>query len=272
MASCQMPEEFWEIAVQHLPPEKLVGPQGGRPPIPHRTVLEVLWYVLVTGCRWCDVPPALGCSGETARTRLAHWQGLGVWDRLHVDMLGLLRRDGELEGATAIVDSVQVRAHGGGSKSGPSPVDRRKPGRKYTFVVNAQGVPVGVKISGANVSDHREILPLIKEEYPAIPGRVGRPKRRPDRLYADAGYDSQSTRNALRCLGIEPIIRKSGSEHGSGLGKIRWVVERTIAWIKGLRRMRVSYDRQESTIDAWGQLAMTVVNFRIWYHDLRPGT
>ncbi len=228
----------------------------------------MIWYVLTTGCRWHDVPPEMGRSGETARTRLIDWQDAGVWDRLHLDMLRLLRRDGELERETAIVDAVLVRAHGAGDKSGPSPVDRGKPGRKYTFAVNRQGVPEAVRVSGANVGDHHEILPLVKEKLPAIPGRPGRPKQTPDVLIADAGYDGESTRHALRCLGIEPRIRKKAGAHGSGLGKIRWVVERTIGWVKGLRRMRISYDRLAETIDAFAMLAMTVINFRIWHHDL----
>lgn len=91
MAECRMPEEFYdEIAAQHLPPEEPVGPQGGRPPIRNRVVLKVIWYVLRTGCRWKDVPPEIGCSGETARTRLIAWEAVGVWDRLHLGMLRLL--------------------------------------------------------------------------------------------------------------------------------------------------------------------------------------
>ncbi len=89
-------------------------------------------------------------------------------------------------------------------------------------------------------------------------------------MIADAGYDSESTRNALRCLGIEPLIRKRGAEHGSGLGKVRWVVERTIGWVKGLRRLRISYDRSKAALEAFATFAMTVINFRIWFHDLRP--
>lgn len=271
MADCRMPEEFYdEVAAYHLPPEEPVGPQGGRPRTKNRTVLRVIWYVLSTGCRWSDVPPGMGCSGETARTQLVDWEEAGVWDRLHLDMLRLLRRDGELEQETAIVDAVLVRAQGAGERSGPSPVDRGKPGRKYSFVVNRQGVPEAVRVRGANTSDHQELLPLIKEEFPAIAGRVGRPKQKPGVVIADAGYDSESTRNALRCLGIEPLIRKRGTKHGSGLGKVRWVVERTIGWVKGLRRLRISYDRSTQALEAFVTLAMTVINFRIWFHDLRP--
>ncbi|MBA3313362.1 MAG: transposase [Planctomycetaceae bacterium] len=69
MAECRMPEEFYEVASRHLPPDEPVGRQGGRPRIKNRAVLKVIWYVLTTGCRWHDVPPEMGCSGETARTR-----------------------------------------------------------------------------------------------------------------------------------------------------------------------------------------------------------
>lgn len=270
MADSRMPEEFYELASHHLPPDEPVSRQGGRPRAENYIVLKIIWYVLTTGCRWCDVPPEMGCSGETARTRLVEWERLGVWSRMHLDMLRLLRRDGELEGETAIIDSVLVRAQGGGDKSGPSPVDRGKPGRKYTFVVNSQGVPEAVRVTGANESDQHQLLPLIIEEYPEISGAPGRPKTKPDVVVADAGYDNESTRNVLRCLGIEPLIRKKGSEHGSGLGTIRWVVERTIGWVKGFRRLRISYDRLEETIDAFASLAMTAINFRIWSNDLAP--
>jgi hypothetical protein len=57
-----------------------------------------------------------------------------------------------------------------------------------------------------------------------------------------AAFDDP-TRWLLRWLGIEPKIRKQKGEHGSGLGKVRWVVERTISWLKGLRRMRIRCDR-----------------------------
>ena len=80
-------------------------------------------------------------------------------------------------------------------------------------------------------------------DFPKVGGKPGRPKELPDEVYADRGYDSEATRGLLRWLGIEPHIAKRRTPHGSGLGKVRWVVERTISWLKGLRRMRVRYDR-----------------------------
>ena len=109
-------------------------------------------------------------------------------------------------------------------------------------MVNRHGVPLAIRTAGANASDHRQILPLVLD-FPKVGGKPGRPKELPDEAYADRGYDSDPTRELLRWLGIEPHIARRRTPHGSGLGKVRWVVERTISWLKGLRRLRVRYDR-----------------------------
>lgn len=70
-------------------------------------------------------------------------------------------------------------------------------------------------------------------KFPEVGGTPGRPKELPDEVYADRGYDSEETRAFLRWLGIEPHIAKRRTAYGSGLGKVRWVVERTISWLKG---------------------------------------
>lgn len=258
----RMPEEFYELVVESLPEEREPGPRGGRRRVRHHTVLKVIWFVLTTGCRWKDVPLELGCCGETARTRLRDWERAGIWDRVHHVLLTLLRREGQLDTHTAIVDSTQVRAFGGGDRTGPSPVDRRKKGTKYTLLVDRHGVPLVIRAASANTSDHRQLLPATVA-FPQVGGKPGRPKTHPDKLYADAGYDAEAARSILRFLGIEPLIRRRGNPHGSHLGRIRWVVERTISWIKGLRRLRVRYDRQDVMVDAWATMAATVVCFRI---------
>lgn len=266
MASAQLPDAFYELVSHHLPPEKPVGPKGGRPAIPHRIALRVVWFVLASGCRWEDVPPEMGCSGRTAHRRLRLWEELGVWDRLHADLLRLLRQNDQLDPDLVIVDGVIVRAFGGGEGTGPSPVDRAKKGSKHTLLVDRHGVPLAIHTAGANASDHTQIIPIVLD-FPRVGGKVGRPKELPDELYADAGYDSEATRWLLAWLGIEAKINKRRSTHGSGLGKIRWVVERTISWLKGLRRMRIRYDRLRVIQEAWNTLAASVICFRIWHHD-----
>jgi transposase len=170
-------------------------------------------------------------------------------------MLAELKSHGRLELETTMIDSAQVRAFGGGDRSGPKsvdnsgPVDRRKPGTKYTVLVDAHGTPLAMQTAGANVSDHCQILSTVVR-FPQIGGTRGRPRNHPARLYADAGYDREATQELLTVMGISPIIRGRSTPHGSPPGKVRWVVERTISWIKGLRRMRIRYDRHPTIIDA----------------------
>jgi transposase len=170
--------------------------------------------------------------------------------------------DRHLHLATAIIDTTQARGFGGGEATGPSPVDRRKKGTKFTVLVDRDGVPLVLRAVPANRSDQLEILPAVTS-FPAVGGQPGRPRTHPEDLYADAGFDSEATRSILRWLGITPHIRHRKETHGSHLGRVRWVVERTISWIKGLRRMRVRYDRSGTSIDAWTSIAAAVVCLHI---------
>jgi transposase len=257
VAIARMPDEFCDLVAHHLPPEQPVGLRGG-----HRVALRVIWFVLATGDRWEDVPHELGCSGRTAHRRLRAREEAGIWDRLHADLLRLLRRADELDTDLVIVDGVYVRAFGGGERTGPSPVDRGKLGTKRALLVSRRGVPLAVRTAGANAGDHTQIIPLVLD-FPRAGGKSGRPEELPDELYADRGCDSDSTRRILAWLGIESEIARRKTPHGSGLGTVRWVVERTISWLKGLRRMRVRYDRLGVIRDAFTTLAASAVCFRI---------
>ncbi|MBP3953788.1 transposase [Gemmata sp. G18] len=223
MATAQMPDEFFELIVHHLPPEQPVGPSGGRPRVGNKVAVRVIWFVLATGNRWEDVPRNSGAQG-TAHRRLRAWEECGIWDRLHADLLRLLRRADKMDTDVVIVDGVYVRAFGGGEDTGPSPVDRRKLGTKHTLLVSRQGVPLAIRTAGANASDQRQILPLVVLAFPRVGGKPGRPKDLPDGCTRTGG----TTANPPGCC-----CGGSGSNRGSpsgtrptgGLGKVRWVVE-----------------------------------------------
>jgi transposase len=266
MSRAVMPEKFYEIAAHHLPPDPSPRDEGGRPRIPNRIALRVIWYVLASGVRWEDVPKELGCSGRTAHRRLQAWEEAGYWDHLHADLLRMLREAGKLDADLVAIDSVIVRAFGGGDDTGPNPTDRGKPGTKHTLMVDRHGVPLAIRTAPANASDQTQIIPLVAD-FPQVPGQPGRPATKPKIVVADRGYDSDATRWILRWLGIEPLIARRNTGHGSGLGTIRWVVERTISWLKGLRRMRVRYDRSRVIQNAWSTLAVSAICFQILCHD-----
>src|SRR5438477_13203842 len=94
-----------------------------------------------------------------------------------------------------------------GAQTGPSPVDRRKTGSKHHVVTDADGTPLAATLTGANRHDVTQLLPLV-DAIPAVRGKVGRPRSRPQRVQGDRGYDSEPHRRKLRQRGIEPVLAK----------------------------------------------------------------
>jgi len=149
----------------------------------------------------------------------------------------------------------------GGTATGPSPVDRARSGSKHHLLVDASGIPLAWTLTGGNRNDVTQLIPLL-DRVPAVRGKVGRPRRRPDRVTADRGYDHDKYRRLLRELGITPEIARRKTEHGSGLGRARWVVERTFAWLHHFKRLLVRYDRRAEIHEAFLALGCCLVCFR----------
>ncbi|MFZ6644047.1 transposase, partial [Undibacterium sp. TC4M20W] len=102
--------------------------------------------------------------------------------------------------------------------------------------------------------DVTQLLPLVKA-IPAIAGKRGRPLRKPKILQGDRGYDSEPIRILLRQQAIIPELAKRRTAHGTGLGKTRWVVERSIAWLHSYRRLKMRYEKLAMTHEAFLSLA-----------------
>ena len=149
----------------------------------------------------------------------------------------------------------------GGSETGPSPVDRARNGSKHHLLVEGGGIPLAWALTGGNRHDSTQLIPLV-DRVPPVRGKVGRPRRRPDRVTADRGYDHDKHRRLLRERGITPEIARRRTAHGSGLGRYRWVVERTFAWLHKLKRLLVRYDRRHEIHQAFLAIGCCLVCFR----------
>ncbi len=90
-------------------------------------------------------------------------------------------------------------------------------------------------------------------------GKRGRPRRRPDQVHGDRGYDSEAHRRWLRDRGITPVLAKRWTEHGSGLGVFRWVVERTLSWLHQFRRLRVRFERRADIHEAFLSIGCIII-------------
>ncbi|WP_369678839.1 IS5 family transposase [Saccharomonospora viridis] len=148
-----------------------------------------------------------------------------------------------------------------GDHTGPSPVDRGRTGSKHHVIVDRHGTPLAVSLTGGNRHDVTQLMPLV-EAIPRIRGRRGRPRNRPRRLFADRGYDYDKYRNLLREKGITPMIARRGAAHGSGLGKVRWVVERTFAWLHQFKRLRTRSEVRADLHQGLLELACSIICLR----------
>jgi transposase len=102
----------------------------------------------------------------------------------------------------------------------------------------------------------------LLDRVPAVQGTTGRPRKRPKKVYADRGYDHDKHRRLVRQRGITPVIARRDTEHGSGLGQVRWVVERTFAWLHHFKRLLVRYDRRHEIHQAFLAIGCCLVCYR----------
>ncbi|MFJ1610938.1 transposase [Streptomyces sp. NPDC088253] len=106
-------------------------------------------------------------------------------------------------------------ARTGGEATGPSPVDRGKTASKHHLICGGKGIPFKVITTTANVNDATQTLAL-DDGIPPVAGKPGRPRRRPDELLGDKGYDSNPNRRELRKRRVLPVISRKGAPNIKG--------------------------------------------------------
>lgn len=111
------------------------------------------------------------------------------------------------------------------------------------------------------------MLPLI-EAIPPIAGWAGAPLSKPPEVVADRGYDSDPHRMTLSGGGIKTLIARRQTRHGSGLGVIRWVVERSLRWLHQARRLRMRYEKRAALQQAFVTLRCGMICWSLLHAGL----
>ena len=102
----------------------------------------------------------------------------------------------------------------------------------------------------------------LLDAVPHIAGKRGRPRRRPDKLHADKAYDYRRCRKACQRRQIKPRIARRGVETSQKLGRHRWVIERSFAWLNKFRRLTIRYERRLDMHHAFTSLACSLICLR----------
>jgi transposase len=145
--------------------------------------------------------------------------------------------------------------------TGPNPVDRGKPGSKIHVLSDRNGLPLAVAVTAANTHDSNALEPLV-QAIPAVRSKRGPRRRRPDKLHADKAYDYPHLRNLFRARGITPRIARRGIDTNNRLGRHRWKIERTIAWLFGYRKLATRYERTAKHFAAFLTLAAALTCYK----------
>lgn len=192
-----MPGKFNGLSTQQwklfeaFMPAKPVKRGRGKPPAPFRKILNTILYVLITGCRWCDVPRgAKWGARSTAHRWLGIWQQDGTYRKLKAMILGAAELAGLIDWSNASGDGSYAPGKGGGEG-----VDHGFKGKGVLThaIVDGNGLPLGISHTGAAGNERGEIEPIL-HSIDVETGRCGRRKSRPKSLELDKGYDSSELR------------------------------------------------------------------------------
>jgi transposase len=249
-------DELWEALAPYVP-EHRPSARGGRPRIPDRDGLRGILFVLREGLRWQSLPKELGCgSGSTCWRRFQEWTTAGVWEKTHRHLVVVLGERGLLHLERAVVDSSSIRALRGGIHTGPNPTDRAKRGGKRHLITDAVGLPLVVQIGPANRRDEQWRPGLLWWLWVVV-RHLG--QRLPQAFQGDRGYGWEWCVALVLSWGMRSLLAVRGSPHGSGLGRTRYVVERTPSWFVSFRRLIVCYERSGAHYQGLYQVAACVI-------------
>ena len=146
----------------------------------------------------------------------------------------------------------------------PNPTDRGKSGVKRSLLTEAQGIPVGLAVAGANCHD----MKLVRATVDSLP--VPRPAPSPERpqgLCLDQGYDFAEVRRTLDEFGFTAHIRSRSEEaraikKEAGFKVRRWVVERSHSRMNRFRRIPVRWDQSDVNYIAFLHFACALIALR----------
>lgn len=246
----------------------------------YQKVKEVREAVLRSAIERCSLPYSMCCgrqyngralprclgAASTVHDRFQQWVQAGVFYRLWESGLMQLHVEGALDWAFQSIDGCQTKAPLGGETVGPNPTDRAKGGVKRHLLTEANGLPVALSVTGANVHDVTKVEDVLRS-MPFLPPLPD--DEHEQHFCADKGYDSKEVRSLIALLGYEDHIKSRWQEKQElktpGYRARRWVCERTHSWMNRFRRLLIRWEKKVANYEALIHLAC---GFIVWKHSL----
>jgi putative transposase len=242
----RIPNVLWERIEPLLPPRPPHRFGGHNPRIDDRRAMDGIFLVLRTGCQWGALDATGICSHSSAHRRFQEWTAAGVFVTLWAQGLGEYDALEGLDWSWLAMDGAMTKAPLGGERTGKNPTDRGKLGAKRSLLTEANGVPVGLAVEGANRHD-KKLAEATLESIPVV--RPEPTEEAPQGICLDKAYDYDDIRELVAEFGFTAHIRARGEEaralkEEAGYRARRWVVERTHSWMNRFRRVLIRWEKK----------------------------
>jgi len=280
VASWELSDSMWERIAPLLPPRqphyrgrgKHKRNVGGRPWVDARQAMSGILYVLRTGCPWKAVPRHFG-TGSTIHRYFQNWTEAGVFEQMwqaglseYDDVIGIGWKWQAADGA-------MTKAPLGGEDTGPNPTDRAKSGTKRSLLVDENGVPLALTVSGANTPDANLLDATLaakqtKEIEPDDPDTI-------QNLCLDKGYSGEPSQKVADKYGYElhvpdKVNATQKRKRKPGRRKARrkwpaagpWIVEVAHSWINRFRRLLIRWEKKTCNYLALLAFACAIICWR----------
>lgn len=238
-------DEKWNIIEDDIPKIKSNKKKGGRPEkYTRREIVNAIFYVVSSGCRYCDIPHDLPPGGITWKY-FNQWSKSGRWRKINNKLRKLVRvsRGKNEDPSAGIIDSQTVKGIEIIENSGYDAGKKIK-GRKRHLLTDTQGLIVNAVVHSARIQD-REGAKLLLNRSKNLLDSI-------EKIFVDGGYTGKLIAWVKEKYDIVLEVVKRSELHTFVVLPKRWIIERTNAWVSKARRLTKDYEKkvrnQESMI------------------------
>lgn len=241
----QLPDSLWEKV------RTTIEPKPRRRKVSLQVIFSGIVYLLSNGCKWRSLPPQYG-DYRLVWYYLNRWAVFGTLDKaLHILGVQLRRQQSRTsEPSLVIVDAQAVKTTAGTGDEVGYDANKKVKGRKRHLATDTQGNVIAAGVTSAFVHDKTGARVLQDD----VEDRM-----RVKTIVADRAY------------GGEPPFDRSGTIEWRIIERlekgrftplpIRWIVERTFAWLINYRRLVRDYEKTVTMSRA--MLVMTAIHITL---------
>jgi transposase len=241
----QLPDSLWEKV------RTIIEPKPRKRKQPLQVILSGIVYLLSNGCKWRSLPPVYG-DYHLVWYYLNKWAAYGILDNALLELGMVLRRKQgrREEPSLVIVDAQAVKTTAGTGDEVGYDANKKVKGRKRHIATDTEGNIMAAGVTSAFVHDKTgaRVLKDDVEDHPRVKAIV-----------ADGAYEGAPAFDRSGTINWQ-IVHRLVKGKFSPL-PIRWIVERTFAWLVNYRRLVRDYEK--TVLMSRAMLVMTAIHITL---------